>query len=82
MSEWINPSRRVAAVLAANGIPYDYIVAEKTSLTADDLAQYRTIIIPLMNLLDLDFKAKLETYVKGGGQLLILGTKFATNYIG
>lgn len=75
-----NTSRVASSLLAANGIPFDYILPEKNTLTVNDLKQYKTIILPELHLLDQAFLNMLDTYVRNGGQLLILGKTFATNY--
>lgn len=77
-----NNARRAAALLASNGIPYDYIVAEKETLSQKDLEQYKIIVIPQLILLDTKLEGMLHDFVRAGGKLLILGSKFAVNYIG
>ena len=52
----------------------DYINAEKKTLAAEDFKQYKTIVIPEVQLVSLNLKDMLENFVKEGGQLLILGT--------
>ncbi|MBR6709129.1 MAG: beta-galactosidase trimerization domain-containing protein, partial [Clostridia bacterium] len=81
ISTYKNAPRRAAALLASNGIPYDFIAVEKEGLSIEDFKRYKTIIIPEVQLISLDLKAMLEEYMNAGGQLLILGDRFATNYI-
>ncbi|MBR6709463.1 MAG: beta-galactosidase trimerization domain-containing protein, partial [Clostridia bacterium] len=82
VSTYKNAPRRAAALLASNGIPYDFISVDKEGLSIEDFKQYKTVIIPEVQLISLELKTMLEEYMNAGGQLLILGEKFATNYIG
>ncbi len=57
--------------LGAAGIPYEVIT--EPDLTPELLAGYRTVILPLANLLSPDHAAALVEYARSGGALVILG---------
>lgn len=67
-----NSARRVASMLAARGIPYDYVIVEN-NLKNQDLSKYDVLIAPELKLLDDKDAAILHNYMKKGGSLLALG---------
>ncbi len=74
-----NPPRIAASLLASAGIPYDYVMPERVTSLAD-IQRYKTLIFTEYGMLDKDFEAILEEYIKQGGQVIILGIKFAEQY--
>jgi hypothetical protein len=68
-----NSSRRCATILAAKGIPYDYIFVEK-GITPNVLSRYKVIIAPELKLLDDKDADVIHKFVEQGGQLLVLGS--------
>ena len=64
--------RRLAALLARRGIPYDVISPERGRLQAE-LPRYQVIAAPDLRLLSDDEAAAIKQYVKQGGQLLATG---------
>jgi len=74
-----NPSRMAASLLAAEGIPFDYILPERVKTLAH-LQKYKTLIFVSLNILDKDFEALVEEYIRQGGQVIILGSDFAKQY--
>ncbi len=67
-----NSARRTSALLAAKGIPFDYLFVEK-GLTADALLKYDVIIAPELKLLDDKEATVLKRFMEKGGKLLALG---------
>lgn len=57
--------------LGSAGVPYEVIT--EPDLTPDLLARYRTIVLPLANLLSRDHAEALVEYARSGGALVILG---------
>lgn len=75
-----NPPRVAASMLAAEGIPFDYIMPERVTKLSH-LQRYKTLIFTEFQLLDKDFEKLVEEYVRGGGQIIILGDSFASQYV-
>jgi hypothetical protein len=57
--------------LGSAGVPYEVIIED--DLTPELLAGYRTVILPLANLLSRDHADALVEYARSGGSLVILG---------
>ncbi len=74
-----NPPRMAASLLAEQGIPYDYIMPENTTAAAR-LKQYKTLIFADFDILDKHFKELVEEFIKDGGNVIILGQRFAKQY--
>jgi hypothetical protein len=75
-----NSFRRAAAILARQGVPYDFVVMEK-GLTAAQLARYKVLVAPEITLVDDAEASALKGYVSSGGRLLSiasLGTSKST----
>jgi hypothetical protein len=67
-----NSYRRLAALIARRGVPYDFVVIEK-GLNAAQLARYKVLVAPEISLLsDTDAKV-IREYVSAGGHLLSIG---------
>jgi hypothetical protein len=69
---------QVSRVLCEAMQPYDVLFFPEGELRADDLepsdlARYRTIVLPSVDALTLRQAELLETYVDGGGRLVVLG---------
>ncbi len=62
---------RTCEALRSAGVPYEVIIED--DLTPDLLAPYRTVVLPLSNLLSLEHADTLVQYARGGGALVILG---------
>jgi hypothetical protein len=67
-----NAARRSAALLAAKGIAYDYVLVEK-GLSLAGLKQYDVLVAPELKLLDDRDADILRQFVAQGGKLLALG---------
>ncbi len=50
-----------------------YHILHEVAVTADLLSRYRLVILPQMTVVDRDNREALETYVRGGGTLLVTG---------
>ena len=74
-----NTARKTAAVLAAKGIPYDYVMPENTK-DISALTRYKTLIFTDFSLLDKDFEKLVSEFIGQGGQVIILGNSFAKHY--
>lgn len=74
-----NPPRMAASLLAAEGIPYDYVMPERV-IDLADLQRYKTLIFTEFNVLDKDFEKLVEEYIRQGGQVIIFGPSFARMY--
>ena len=74
-----NAPRRAAALLAAEGIPYDYIMPERVTSLAD-LQKYKALIFADYYLIDKEFEPLLAEYAEKGGQVIVLGDAFAKQY--
>ena len=75
-----NSFRRAAALLARQGVPYDFVVIEK-GLTAAQLARYKVLVAPEINLLDDADASVLKEYVSSGGHLLCIGNLGASKTV-
>ncbi len=67
-----NSARRAAALLASNGIPFDYLCIEN-GLKAADLLPYKVLVAPELKLLDDGHAALIRDFIRKGGKLLCLG---------
>jgi hypothetical protein len=67
-----NSFRRAGALLAKRGVPYDFAVIEK-GVNAAQLARYKVLVAPEINLLDDPDAQALKEYVSSGGHLLCIG---------
>ncbi|HYG72891.1 MAG TPA: alpha-amylase family protein, partial [Actinomycetota bacterium] len=69
---------QVSRVLAAAAQPYDVLffpdgALRPDTLTDDELGRYRTIVVPAVDILTERQAELLETFVAGGGRLVVLG---------
>jgi Beta-galactosidase trimerisation domain len=76
-----NSFRRAAALLARQGVPYDFVVIEN-GLNAAQLVRYKVLVAPEIDLLDDADAGILKEYVSSGGHLLCIGNVGASKSVG
>ena len=76
-----NSFRRAAALLARQGVPYDFVVIEK-GLTAAKLVRYKVLVAPEIVCLDDADAGVFKEYVSSGGHLLCVGNLGTSKSVG
>ncbi|MGC9319350.1 MAG: hypothetical protein ACP5KN_15060 [Armatimonadota bacterium] len=67
----ISSVQRITEELVRAQVLFDYVVEDR--LTAEELAQYRTVIVPDVKYMTVEQVAALESYVEAGGRAMIIG---------